>query len=44
LPLAETARAFVRAADPAERRRLGEQIVAQAVGATGFFEWESELA
>ncbi|HEY3111942.1 MAG TPA: hypothetical protein VGL23_24525 [Chloroflexota bacterium] len=42
--LAEAARAFVRAADPAERRRIGEQIVAQAVGETGFFEWESELA
>jgi predicted nucleotidyltransferase len=41
---AAAARAFVRAADPAERARLAEQIVVQAVGATGFFEWESELA
>jgi hypothetical protein len=43
-PLAAAARAFVRAADGPERRRLGERIVAQAVGQTGFFEWESELA
>jgi predicted nucleotidyltransferase len=39
--LAEAARAFLRAADPAERRRLAEQIAGQTVGATGFFEWES---
>ena len=43
-PLAAAARAFVRAASLAERRRLAEQIVGQAVGETGFFEWESELA
>jgi hypothetical protein len=41
--LASDVRAFYRTADPTERRTLAHGIVARSVGATGFFEWESEV-
>jgi predicted nucleotidyltransferase len=40
--LARDTRAFYRTADPAARRALARGIVERSVGATGFFEWESE--
>jgi predicted nucleotidyltransferase len=41
--LAQHVRAFYRAPDAAVRLRLAHRIVADAVGATGFFEWESDV-
>jgi hypothetical protein len=41
--LARDVRAFYRTADPAERRARARSIVERSVGATGFFEWESDV-